>query len=202
MIDKYRLTRVDLDYEGDDLNRNLAVRVGALRMLQEHARAAGRELRLTLTVPVTTLGLDAATRAQLRAVVAGGVRLELVNLMAFDFGPTGEWTLVDTVRHLADLAKNQIKIIFGYDDANAYGRIGLQLMNGRTDEPTVRFRQSDFAALLAYARSKHLGWFSYWSLNRDRPCDATVTPTGVHSFCSDVPQAPYDFSRIVAQYVG
>jgi hypothetical protein len=202
VIDKYRLTRVDLDYEGDDLNSNLAVRTGALRLLQERARAAGRELRLTLTVPVTTLGLDAATRTQLRAVVAAGVRLELVNLMAFDFGPTGEWSLVDSVRFLADAAKDQIKSIFGYDDVNAYGRLGLQLMNGRTDEPTVRFRQTDFTALLSYARSKHMGWFSYWALNRDRPCDATVTPTEVHSFCSGVPQEPYDFSRIVLRYAG
>jgi hypothetical protein len=202
VIDKYRLTRVDLDYEGDDLNRNLAVRIGALRLLQERARVAGRELRLTLTVPATTLGLDAATRTQLRAVVGAGVRLDLVNLMAFDFGPTGEWSLVETVRFLADAAKDQIKSIFGYDDANAYGRLGLQLMNGRTDEPSVRFRQSDFTALLGYARSKHMGWFSYWSLNRDRPCDATVTPAEVHSYCSGVPQEPYDFSRIVLRYAG
>jgi hypothetical protein len=202
VIDKYQLTRIDLDYEGDDLNRNLAVRLGALRHLQDRARTAGRELKVSLTVPVTTMGLDAATRTQLRAIAVAGVRLELVNLMAFGFGPPGEWSLVDNVRFLADAAKDQIKSIFGYDDVHAYARLGLQLMNGRTEEPSVRFRQSDFIALLGYARSKHLGWFSYRSLNRDRPCDTPVTPAPVSSFCSGVPQQPYDFSRIVIQYAG
>jgi hypothetical protein len=203
VIDKYRLTRLDLDYEGDDLNRNLTVRMGALRLLQDRAHAAGRDLRLTLTVPVTTDGLNAPVRAQLTAARVAGVRLDLVNLMAFDFGPHGEWPLVQSVRHVVEAAKEQTKEIFGYDDdATAYARLGLQLMNGRTDEPTVRFRQVDFTALLTYARSKRLGWFSYWSLNRDRPCDATVTGPGPHSFCSGVPQAPYDFSRIVLRYAG
>jgi hypothetical protein len=202
VIDRYRLTRLDLDYEGDDLGGNIGTRMRALRILQDRARGDGRELRLTLTVPVTTAGLDRAALAQVKAGLAAGVRFELINLMAFDFGPTGEWSLVDTVRALADRAKDQLKKIFGYDDATAYARLGLQLMNGRTDVPTVRFRQSDFQALLGYARSKHLGWFSYWSLNRDKPCDPAVTPGPVSGFCSGVPQTPYDFSKIVAQYGG
>src|SRR5690242_21062502 len=52
-------------YEGDDLNANMAVRMGALKMLQDNARAAGRQLHVTLTVPMTTVGFpDTGKRSE------------------------------------------------------------------------------------------------------------------------------------------
>lgn len=41
MISKYNLTRIDLDYEGDDLDANTAVGFGAIKILEDNARAAG-----------------------------------------------------------------------------------------------------------------------------------------------------------------
>ena len=75
-------------------------------------------------------------------------------------------------------------------------------MNGHTDQPSELFTQSTFQTLLGYARSKHVGWFSYWSLNRDRACDPSVPHNWADGSCSSVSQSPYDFSKIVAQYAG
>jgi hypothetical protein len=95
-----------------------------------------------------------------------------------------------------------MKTLFGYDDAAAYAHLGLQLMNGHTDQPSELFLPADFTALLAYAQSKHFGWFSYWALNRDRECDPSVPHNWADGSCSSVSQQPWDFSKIVARYNG
>ena len=202
VITRYNLTRIDLDYEGDDLNANMGVRMGALKMLQDNARAAGRQLHVTLTVPMTTVGFPDTGKAEIQAGISAGVQFDLVNIMAFDYGLTNAPTMVDSVKLVAEAAKNQMKTLFGYDDATAFAHLGLQLMNGHTDQPSELFTPSDFSALLTYARSKHVGWFSYWSLNRDRACDPSVPHNWADGTCSSVAQSDWDFSKIVAQYTG
>ena len=91
--------------------------------------------------------------------------------------------------------------------ANAYRRGGVYpqdvLLARRAYEELQLDRiEVAFRTLLSYARSKHVGWFSYWSLNRDRACDPSVPHNWAEGYCSSVSQAPYDFSKIVAQYTG
>jgi hypothetical protein len=202
VISKYNLSRIDLDYEGDDLNANMGVRMGALKILQDNARAAGRQLHVTLTVPMTTIGFPDTGKAEIQAGISAGVQFDLINIMAFDYGLTNASTMVQSVQLVAEAAKNQMKTLFGYDDATAFAHLGLQIMNGHTDQPSELFTQSDFSALLTYARSKHFGWFSYWSLNRDRACDPSVPHNWADGTCSSVTQSAWDFSKIVAQYTG
>jgi hypothetical protein len=202
VITKYNLTRIDLDYEGDDLNANMGVRMGALKQLQDGAKAAGRQLHVTLTVPMTTVGFPDTGKAEIQAAISAGVQLDLVNIMAFDYGLTNASTMVQSVQLVADQAKNQLKTLYGYDDATAYKHLGLQVMNGHTDQPSELFTVADFSALLSYARSKHFGWFSYWALNRDRACDPSVPHNWADGTCSSVDQQPWDFSKVVAAYTG
>jgi hypothetical protein len=202
VISRYNLSRIDLDYEGDDLNANMGVRMGALKILQDNARAAGRPLHVTLTVPMTKIGFPDTGKAEIQAGIGAGVQFDLINIMAFDYGLTNASNMVDSVKLVAEAAKNQMKTLFGDDDATAFAHLGLQLMNGHTDQPSELFTQSDFSALLTYARSKHFGWFSYWSLNRDRACDPSVPHNWADGTCSSVAQAAWDFSKIVAQYTG
>ncbi|HKT03249.1 MAG TPA: carbohydrate binding domain-containing protein, partial [Rugosimonospora sp.] len=72
VIDRYHLTRIDLDYEGDDLDANTAVRFGAIRALEDSARAAGRPLHVSLTIPMTTVGLPDTGKDEIRAAIAAG----------------------------------------------------------------------------------------------------------------------------------
>jgi hypothetical protein len=197
VITKYRLTRIDLDYEGDDLDVNMAVRFGAIRLLQQ----ANPALVVTLTIPATTVGLPDVGRDEIRQAIAAGARIDLVNFMAFDYGGPAA-SMAASVQSITDMTQAQLKTLFGWDDATAYAHLGLQLMNGHTDQPSELFTQATFQTLLAYARSKHMGWFSYWALNRDRVCDPSVPHNWAEGFCSSVAQTPYEFSRIVAQYTG
>ncbi len=202
VISRYNLTRIDLDYEGDDLNANTAVRFGAVKILQDNARAAGRQLHVTLTVPMTTVGFPDTGKAEIQAAQAAGATFDLVNIMAFDYGLTNAGDMATSVQLVAEAAKNQMKTLYGYDDATAYAHLGLQLMNGHTDQPSELFTQATFTTLLGYARAKHFGWLSFWALNRDRACDPTVGHNWADGTCSSVSQNPYDFAKIVAGYAG
>ena len=202
VINKYNLTRLDFDWEGDDIDANMGVRMGALRILQDNARTAGRQLHLTLTVPMTTIGFSGSDIDEINQAKANGVTFDLINIMAFDYGLTNASNMTDSVKLVATAAKNQMKTLFGYDDATAYAHLGLQLMNGHTDQPSELFLQSDFTNLLAYARANHFGWLSNWSLNRDRVCDPSVPHGWADGTCSSVSQNDWDFTKIVAQYNG
>jgi hypothetical protein len=197
VINKYRLSRIDLDYEGDDLDANMAVRFGAIRILQQN----NPSLKVSLTIPATTVGFPDTGKDEIRQAIAAGARLDLINLMAFDYGGPAA-SMADSVRSVTDQAAAQLKTLYGWDDATAYAHLGLQLMNGHTDQPSELFTQDTFRTLLAYARAKHVGWFSYWSLNRDRACDPSVPHGWADGSCSSVAQQPYEFSKIVASYAG
>jgi Glycosyl hydrolases family 18 len=202
VITKYNLTRIDLDYEGDDLDANTAVRFGAIKILEDNARAAGRALHVSLTVPMTTVGFPGSGTDELRAAIAAGAAFDIINIMAFDYGLTNAGDQVTSVEMVTAAAQGQLKSIYGWDDATAWGHLGLQLMNGHTDQPSELFTLSTFQSLLGYVQSKHVGWFSYWSLNRDRACDPSVPHNWADGACSSVSQNPYDFSKIIAQYTG
>ncbi len=202
VINRYNLTRIDLDYEGDDLDANMAVRFGAIKILQNNAASAGRQLHVSLTIPMTTVGFPDTGKDEIRQAIAAGVTLDIVNIMAFDYGLTNAGDQVTSVELVAEAAKNQLKQLYGWDDATAWAHLGLQLMNGHTDQPSELFTQATFQTLLAYARSKRVGWYSHWSLNRDRACGPSVPHNWADGSCSSVSQSPYDFSKIVAQYAG
>lgn len=199
VIDRYKLDRIDLDYEGDDLDANTATRFGAIKILQANAKAAGRTLTVSLTVPMTTVGFPGSGQDEIRAAISAGATLDLVNIMAFDYGLTSGTDQATSVEQVAQDAHDQLGKLYNWDDATAWSHLGLQLMNGHTDQPSELFTKDTFTALLAYAKSKNVGWFSYWSLNRDRACGP-----GQHNWadgtCSSVDQQPYDFSKIVAGY--
>jgi len=174
----------------------------AIKILQDNARAAGRTLHVSLTIPMTTVGLPGTGTDEIRQAIAAGAAFDIINIMAFDYGLTNASNMTDSVKLVATAAKNQMKTLFGYDDATAYTHLGLQLMNGHTDQPSELFLQADFTNLLAYARTNHFGWLSYWSLNRDRVCDPSVPHAWADGACSSVSQNAWDFTKIVAQYNG
>ncbi len=43
-------------------------------------------------------------------------------------------------------------------------------MNGETDETSETVSVADFETMLAFAQQNHLARFTFWAVNRDRPC--------------------------------
>jgi len=83
VIDKYSLTNIDLDIEGDDLGDIPAEhrRFQAVKTLKERAKAKGKDLFVTLTLPATTVGLSDLARDEIRRAVTDGAVIDLYKVM-------------------------------------------------------------------------------------------------------------------------
>src|SRR6266540_1730525 len=81
---------------------------------------------------------------------------------------------------------------------NAYRHIGISSMNGKAGAGE-RVSVADFKNMLAYANLHHLARFTYWAVNRDRPCGGA---NNNGDSCSGIAQQPYDFTKVIASYAG
>ncbi|MGI5227005.1 chitinase [Actinoallomurus sp. CA-142502] len=202
VIDAYGLTHIDLDIEGDDLGdvAGETRRFQAVRLLKQNAAAAGRALDVSLTMPVTTVGLSDLDRAEIQRAKDDGADIDTYAVMAFDYGGPAA-TMAADVEKVMEAAHAQLAALRpDLSSDQVYARTGLTLMNGHTDQPSELFTTGTFTTLLGYATAHHLARLSFWSLNRDRACTGNVG--WVDGACSSVDQQPYDFARIVARSTG
>jgi hypothetical protein len=197
VITKYSLTHADFDYENGALDSNTAVRFGAIAILEKD----DPNLKVSLTIPMTTVGFPGSGTDEIEQAKADGARLDVINAMDFDTGLTSG-TEVAQSENIAEDAVTQLETIYGWTAAQAWSHLGLQLMNGHTDQPSELFLQSDFQTLLAFAQANHPAWFSFWSINRDYQCPAGVQEAWAPGACSNVTQNPYDFTKIIVKYTG
>ncbi|MFJ6384374.1 hypothetical protein ACIQI7_30755 [Kitasatospora sp. NPDC092039] len=82
-------------------------------------------------------------------------------------------------------------------DTQLWAMVGATPMVGENDDHQV-YDQADARQLLAFARRYHLGMLSF----RDATRDADACTGGPLSTCTDIPQQPYEFARIIGQYAG
>jgi hypothetical protein len=191
VIDAYKLKVVDIDIENSDEFENDAVRrriVDALKIVKQ--RNPG--IKTVLTFGTTKTGPNYYGTQLINETKAAGANIDVYTIMPFDFGGTNMYT--DTV-NAAEGLKNQLKSVFGWSDAAAYGHLGISGMNGLTDQQEQVSPQT-WTQIRDYARSKGLVRLAFWSVNRDRPCPGG----GVVSNCSGISQADWEFTRISAGF--
>ena len=76
-------------------------------------------------------------------------------------------------------------------------------MIGQNDVDGDVFTIDDAKGLADFATSKGLGRVSFWSLNRDQPCDGTFADVTVLSnTCSGVTQQPLEFADVFTSLTG
>lgn len=134
VITTYDISRLDMDIEVDSLDNTAAIdrRNKAIKLVQDWAAANGRKVEISYTLPTTTHGLGDTGEALLRNAVANGTRVDVVNLMTFDY--------YDNQAH--DMAKDTQTAAQGLYDllAQLYpGKSAAQLWNmvGVTEMPGV-----------------------------------------------------------------
>lgn len=83
VIDKYKITNIDLDIEGDDLGdvKNEQKRFQAIKILKDKAKSSGKELHVSLTLPTTTVGLSDLGKAEIKRAVDAGAVIDLYKIM-------------------------------------------------------------------------------------------------------------------------
>lgn len=193
VVSAYNLTYIDLDIEGSATAdpTSVARRSQALAALQR----ANPGLRVSFTLPVLPEGLTADGLNVVRSARDAGVAVDLVNVMAMDYYRTGDYGTfaVDA----ANSTFNQVKSLYpGRTDAQLWKMVGVTPMLGANDDGHV-YDQADARQLVTFAQGKHLGMLSFWELGRDKNAC-----TGALYMCTNIPQQPYEFSRIFAAYNG
>jgi hypothetical protein len=93
---------------------------------------------------------------------------------------------------------NQIApLLPGKTDAQIWNMVGVTPMLGQNDLASEVFTQTDMRQVLTFARQQHLGELSFWDVTRDgNAC------TGAVFRCTNIPQTPFEFSKIIAPYAG
>ncbi|WP_243789811.1 chitinase [Saccharopolyspora gloriosae] len=193
VIDAYGLTAIDIDIESTEFetpaSRDRVIE--ALKITKE----ANPGIKTVVTFGTTTTGPNENGKAMLAKAAEVGADIDVWTQMPFDFNGTD--MAQDTI-NTTDALKEQVKTTFGYDDAAAYAHVGISSMNGNTDVEGEHVDVAAFQKMADYAKEKGLGRFTFWSVNRDRPCDGG----GDVSSCSGAEQQPWEFSSIVAGFAG
>ncbi|MEV5981247.1 chitinase [Streptomyces sp. NPDC052114] len=196
VIDAYKLKAFDIDIENTEFG-NATVRqrvVDALKIV----KTKNPGLVTYVTLGTTPQGPDATGKDLIKRGAAAGLANDAWVIMPFDFGGHSG-TMGDASVSAMEGLKSTVKSAYGYSDADAYKHTGISSMNGKTDVAGETVTTADFKKILAYAKEHHIARFAYWAVNRDRACGSGGD---AGDSCSGVSQAPYDFTKIVAQYGG
>jgi len=212
VVDRYKLTSIDLDLEGASLEDTAAAtrRAAAMKKVQGRERAAGRNLAVWLTLPVATSGLTAQGTSVVAGMLSSGVDLAGVNGMTMDFGTLSPSTqpLARAVIQASTALQAQVRAAFAQagrplGDGSAWARVGITPMIGQNDVASEKFTIADATAVNQFARAHGVGQLSIWSLNRDSTCGPPL-PTAlpvVQTSCSGIDQGSQSFADVLAAHL-
>jgi chitinase len=197
VITKYALKAIDFDLEMPEYENTAAIHneIGAAKILQ----ANNPGLYLSITTASSTAGEGTGWFGKQMLIEAknAGLTPDNFSIMPFDGG--FEAGASAQIAALEGMHGTLMKI-FGWDSGTAYSRLGVSLMNGRSDTGEY-FRQADFESVLDYAISHKLARMTNWSVNRDRQC-ADPNQSTTSGICSSVQQNLYDFTKFSARFAG
>jgi len=206
LITTYNISRIDLDVEADSLNNSAGVdrRNKAIKMTEDWAAANGRAIQFSYTLPTTPTGL-ATGLAVLQNAVSNQARVDVVNLMTFDYYDNAQHNMAtDTQTAVAGLI-NQITPLYpGKSQAQLYAMVGVTEMPGRDDYgssgetgPPEIFTVANATTVYNWAVSKGINTLSFWALQRDNGgCNGTPG----NDSCSGISQNTWDFSHVFAPF--
>lgn len=207
VIDRYSVTTIDLDLEGDGLEDAVAGerRAAAIAALQRQRTAFGGALDVWVTLPTSTHGLtDSGTKA-VRQLLEAGVDLAGVNAMTMDYAVDLDGrTMAEASIQALDAVHAQLTALYRDQQiplppGGAWAVMGATPMIGQNDVRDEVFTMDDAIELSNFAQQRELARMSMWSINRDRTCGPNYPDTTIVSdSCSGVDQAGRTFASILA----
>jgi hypothetical protein len=141
----------------------------------------------------------------LQSAVQRGVNVDVVNVMAMDYGdsaaPNPQGRMGDYAIQAATSLFNQLKTVYGSakTDAQLWAMVGITPMIGLNDVTTEVFDQQEAREVLAFAEQHGIGRLSFWSLNRDKQNSAGRL-NYVDLMSSSILQSPFEFSQIFGAF--
>src|SRR3954449_1866962 len=197
VITRYNVTRLDMDVEGRSLTRTDGIdrRNKALTIVEAWAAANGRPFQVSYTLPTSASGLESTGIAILQNAIANNTRVDVVNIMAFDYYDRVTSDMGTAAVNAANGTAAQLRSI------GMTTKIGIILMPGLDDYPkkTENTTLAHAQQVVAYAKANNLSTLSIWAIQRDNGGCPGVT--GSNS-CSGIAQGTWDFTHVLQPFTG
>ncbi|MCP4167352.1 MAG: hypothetical protein GY759_15895 [Chloroflexi bacterium] len=194
VIDRYNVQWVDFDIEGWAVAHRESIdrRSRVIQQLQLN----NPDLKIAFCLPALPQGLTNDGLYVIQSALNAGVRIDLVNVMAMDYGdgaaPDPEGRMGQYAIDAAQNTYNQM-LNLGLDT-----QIGVTPMIGQNDVPTERFYLQDGIKLLNWAKTTSwVSLLSMWSTGRD---NGNCTPGTLSPQCSGISQDDYAFTNLFKAY--
>ncbi len=172
VVRTYGVTRLDMDVEDRSLSHLAGIdrRNRALAIVEAWAARTGRRLRLQYTLPVEPAGLESDGLHVLRNAVRNGTRVDVVNIMVFDYYDGTTTDMAGAAESAARGLHKQLHALYpGKGGRRLWAMEGLTLMPGIDDYPhkTEVTSLADATAVRKFAASTGIGTLSIWAIQRD-----------------------------------
>lgn len=192
VINAHRPAVVDFDIENTDEFESEIVQdriLNGLKIVKQN----NPNVKIAVTFGTSTTGPTYWGTRLINRSRELAVPIDNYTIMPFDFG--GGANMYQNTVNATEGLKNTLKSAFGWSDSAAYAHAGISGMNGLSDQQELT-SPTTWQQITDYAKSRGLGRFAYWSVNRDRPCPGG----GVTSNCSGIAQTQWQFTRITAGF--
>jgi chitinase len=159
VINQFHLTWLDLDIESGAESDTASVdrRNKALHNLQ----VANPGLHVSYTLAVDRSGLPSAQRNLLANAKSNGVTVNIVNIMAMDYGPCYS-DMGQAGVDAASATRSQLASL------GLSSQVGVTPMIGVNDVTCEKFSTTDAQVLVGYAQANsYIGLLAYWEQNAD-----------------------------------
>jgi chitinase len=201
VITTYDVTRLDLDIEDNSLNNAAGIdrRNKAIKKVEDWAAANGRLVEFSYTLPTTTAGLAESGLAVLRNAVSNGARIDIVNMMTFDYYDNAAHNMATDTQTSANGLINQLRTLYpGKTTAQLWSTVGIIEMIGVDDfGPAETFTLANAQTVTNWAKTQGIRSLSFWALQRDNGgCPGGAAADN----CSGVAQTTWQFSRIMQSF--
>ncbi|MEU2058234.1 glycosyl hydrolase family 18 protein [Streptomyces bungoensis] len=203
VITTYDISRLDMDVEVDSLDNTAAIdrRNKAIKLVEDWAAANGRKVEISYTLPTTTHGLADNAEALLRNAVSNGTRVDVVNLMTFDYYDNQPHDMAkDTQTAAQGLYDLLAELYPSKTPAQLWNTVGVTEMPGVDDFGNAEtFTLSNARTVYDWAVSKGINTLSFWALQRD---NGGCAGGAAADNCSGIQQNQWDFTHIFAPFTG
>ena len=207
VVTTYDITRLDMDIEDASLDNTAAIdrRNQAIHLVQRWAQRHHRPLQIVYTLPTTPAGLEANAVNVLTSAIKYGARVDIVNIMTFDYYDDQPHDMAADTRTAATGLLGTLRALYPHRSAeHLWNMVGITEMlgiddygtGGETGPPEV-FTIADAHAVTRWAAAHHIGQLSFWALGRD---NGGCPGTAGSDECSGVAQQPYQFTHIMAPF--
>ncbi|CAG7655599.1 glycosyl hydrolase family 18 protein [Actinacidiphila bryophytorum] len=203
VVTTYDVSRIDLDIEDNSLTNSAGIdrRNKAVKQVQDWAASNGRTVQFSYTLPTTTHGLASSGLNVLQNAVSNGVKLDVVNLMTFDYYDNASHDMAADTQTAAQGLHDQLaQLVPGKTDAQLWGMVGVTEMPGIDDFGAAEtFTTANATSVYNWAVAKGINTLSFWALQRD---NGGCPGQGGSDSCSGTTQSTWQFSHTFEPFNG